>query len=133
MTIDVEDVCTDAQLDEYLGGRLTATLNMLPTAWADASPAREYALRRTLLSLERRSPPIREADIADVTELHDAVVFGAAARIYDLSITSAGESEVMFHQARRYEQMWRDELANIVITGPESQRIVSRAPAIYRR
>ncbi len=133
MTIDVESVCTDAQLDEYLGGRLTATLNLLPSSWDDASPARSFALRRTLQALGRRSPPILEGDISDVTELHDAVLFGAVARLYDLAMTSAGDSEVFFHQARRYDQKFRDELASLVITGPQLQRAVSRAPALYRR
>lgn len=133
MTIDVDDVCTDAQLDEFLGGALTKTLNLLPGEWADGEPARAYALRRTLQSLERRNPPIFEDDISDVTQLMDAVLFGAAARIYDLGITGAGESEVMFHQARRYESKWEREVASLVITGPESQRIVSRSPSIMRR
>jgi hypothetical protein len=133
MTIDVDTVCTDAELDEFLGGALTRTLNMLPGEWADSEPARAYALRRTLQSLERRTPPVFEQDISDVTELHDAVVFGACARLYDLGITSAGESEVMFHQARRYEQKFRDEVASLVLTGPTNERIASRAPSIFRR
>lgn len=133
MTIDVESVCTDAQLDEYLGGKLTAGVNLLPTEWADASPARQYALRRTLQALARRSPPILEGDISDVTQLHDAVLFGACARLYDLAMTAGGESEVFYLQSKRYDQKFRDELASLVITGPELQRVVSRAPALYRR
>lgn len=133
MTIDVEAVCTDVQLDEYLGGALTKTINLLPAEWDDASPARSFALRRTLQSLARRSPPVLESDIADPTELHDAVLFGAAARLYDIAITSGGESEVFFHQARRYEAKFREEIESLVLTGPEQQRVVSRAPALYRR
>lgn len=133
MTIDVETVCTDAQLDEYLGGKLLASVNLMPVGWDDASPARAFALRRTLQSLGRRSPPIREGDISDPTQLFDAVVFGACARLYDLGMTSGGDSEVFYMQAKRYDQKWRDEMASLVITGPELQRVVSRAPALYRR
>lgn len=133
MTINIESVCTDAQLDEYLGGRLNATLNLMPSAWDDALPARAFALRRTLQALGRRSPPILEGDISDPTQLHDAVLFGACARIYELAMTAGGESEVFYLQAKRYDQKFRDELASLVITGPEQQRVVSRAPAIYRR
>lgn len=133
MTIDVDTVCSEAELDEYLGGALTKTINLLPGEWADSEPARAYALRRTLQTLSRRTPPIFEEDISDATELHDAVVFGACARIYDLGITGAGESEVMFHQARRYEAKWQSEVQSLVITGPASQRIASRSPSISRR
>ena len=133
MTIDVESVCTDTQLDSYLGGKLNATVNLMPVGWTNAAPAREYALRRTLQSLERRSPPIRVGDISDPTQLHDAVVFGACARLYDLGMTSGGESEVFYLQAKRYDQKWCEEMESLIITGPESQRIASRAPAIYRR
>lgn len=133
MSIDVESVCTDVQLDEYLGGRLNATLNLLPSAWDDALPARAFALRRTLQAMARRSPPILEGDISDPTQLHDAVLFGSCARLYDLGMTSGGESELFYLQAKRYDQKFRDELASLVITTPEAHRAVSRAPALYRR
>lgn len=133
MAISLDSVCTEEQLDDYLGNRLTATLNLLPGGWTDAEPARSYALRRTLQSLERRTPPVREGDISDPTQLRDAVIFGACARIFDLHITAANESEVFFHQAKRYESKFTNEVNSLVITGPASERIVSRAPSISRR
>lgn len=133
MAIDVETVCTDAQIDTHLGGKLTASVNLLPTAWeGTALPARAEALRRTLLSLSRRTPPIRESDISDPTELHDAVLFGSISHMFDAQITSGAESEVLYLQARNYEKRFERELASLVITGPASERIVSRAPSISR-
>lgn len=133
MTISVDDVLTEAALDEYLGGQLTATVNLMPAGWTDAEPARQWALDRVLQSLKRRTPPILEGDIADVTELRDAVIFGAASRLYDIALTSAGESEVMFHKWREYDRKFNAELSSMVITGPASERIVSRSPSIMRR
>ena len=134
MTISIDDVCTDAQIDEHLGGRLTANIGILPASWGgSALPARNYALRRALQSLDRRTPPVREGDISDPSQLHDAVLFGAIAHMFDAQVTSGGESEVLYLQARNYEKRFMAELSSLVITGPNSERIISRAPSISRR
>lgn len=133
MAIALDDVCTEAQLDEFLGGQLAQQISLCPGGWANAEPARAYALRRTLQVLARRTPPILESEISVPAELHDAVVFGACARIFNLAMTSAGESEVMFHQSRAYQKQWQDEVDTIIVTTPQHARAASRAPAIYRR
>jgi flavin-binding protein dodecin len=117
MAIDIEDVCTHAQLDEFLGGQLSAQAALLPRAWVgDSTPARQYALDRLVDALRRRNPPIREADLADVSELRHAVMNGAAAHIYRLGMATAGDAALFDVQARHYEREFQSELTGLAPT-----------------
>ncbi len=87
--IDVDDVCTHEQLGDEAGG-LEELENVLPVSYAGSSAApREAALRVVLKACSRRTPPIYEADFLDVTELRDAVAYGALERIYREAMTGA--------------------------------------------
>lgn len=114
MAINLDDVCTHAQLDEFLGGQLTAGQSLLPRQWAgDSSPARQHALDRVMGALRKRNPPVREGDLADVGELRFAVTYGAAAHIYRLGMAAAGDAAVFDAQARAYDRMFDDELLGL--------------------
>lgn len=133
MAIDVDTVATDADLDDLLGGQLLAHVRMLPQSWGDAKRARQHALDVTLEALVRRTPPIRTTDISDVSELKRAVLYGAAAKLYEVGLTTANEGEVFHSKWQHYEMMFRREIDNVVITSPYNERIVSRSPSISRR
>ena len=133
MTIDVEDVATDAQLNALLLGQLTANIKLLPVALADASTLRQWALDRTLQRLKRRTPPIFEADISDVTELRDAVLFGAAEKLFEGALSSAADGQVFHAKWQYYSAQFNSEINNLIVTGPAQERISSRGPSITRR
>ncbi len=96
MTIEVDDVATDSDLDTYVGG--SAVLQgLLPEEWHDegaaakwARPARSEALATALRTLAARRPPIRETDLVDATELKMCVVYGALEIIYRNAIEHEG-------------------------------------------
>lgn len=114
--MDAETVCTEAQLDEFLGGQLAGQTRLVPSTWANAKPARQWALDRALESLARRRPPIREANIATPSELRAAVEYGAAHRLYDLAATSGSDAELFIVKARDYGKAFRAELEAMQIT-----------------
>lgn len=113
MTIDVDTVCTDEQLDEFLGGHLTANQHLQPADWATAAPARQYALDRIMNALRRRTPPILEADLSDVTELKFAVMLGAAEHLHMLAASSGGDVEVFAFKAKTYARQFEDEISGL--------------------
>lgn len=133
MTIDVDDVCTDAQLDVFLGGRLTANQRLQPQAWTDAAPARQYALDRVVNALKRRTPPILEADLQDVTELRLAVQLGAAEHLHMLAASSGSDVEVFAFKAKQYGRQFEDELNGLSPTLRGGGRGSSYSFAISRR
>ncbi len=102
--MDVETVCTEADLGDYLGDQLTAQSRILPSTWTDASKARQQALDEVLTALSRRTPPIREADLATPTELKRAVQYGAEMWLLWHSLTTAGQDSVLafkYSEARK--------------------------------
>lgn len=133
MAIAIASVATDAHVDDELGGQLLAHVRMLPQGWTDIEPLRQRALDIVVDALRRRTPPVFETDIADVTELRRAVVYGACAKLFEIAITAAGEGQVFALKWEHYERMFRREIESLVITGPEQQRIASRSPSISRR
>lgn len=142
-TIDVEEVLTDAQLDEYLGGALRGGIGLLPPAWESALPARKHALDRVVDHLARLPVPVLEADLADVTELRRAVLYGACAHLYTLAITRAGDFETFAASAKRFDALFASELEGLrpkiatVLDGRdgtlETHRAATRSIGIVRR
>lgn len=133
MAIDVDTVATDADVDIELGGQLLAHVTLLPQDWTDIKAFRQRALDIATDALKRRTPPIFESDISDVTELRRAVVYGSCEKLYELALTNAADGEVFHAKWMHYKAMFRREVESLVITGPQSQRIVSRSPSISRR
>lgn len=86
MAIDIDDVCTHDQLADEVGGAAVLA-ELLPDEWAsDSAKARQASLDRVLSALARRTPPIREEDLRDVTELRRAVLMGAAEHVYRMGM-----------------------------------------------
>ncbi len=113
ITLDLETICTDGDLDEFLGGQLRGGVGLIPPAWESAEPARRYALSRVVDHLARLPVPIRQSDIADPSELSRAVLYGAAAHLYTLAITRAGDFEVFAAAAKRFEGLFASELETL--------------------
>lgn len=70
MTIAIADVCTDAQLAELVPQQVID--KMQPTV-AVRDAYRTKALEDVLAELEKRSPPIYQANITNVSELRSPV------------------------------------------------------------
>lgn len=117
MTISVDDVCTHANLCDEVGG--TGVLEpILPAGWeGEATSAnrtlsvRTAALNEVLRALERRVPPIREADLSDVTELRTAVTYNALSRLYAMAMSSADSPFGLRY--KDFQQRYRDEITGM--------------------
>ena len=133
MTIEIDDVCTDADLDEFLGGQLSAGQHLMPKAWASAEPARQYALDRIMAALARRTPPIREADLADKTELKMAVLFGASEHLNMLSASSGTDAELFAFKAKEFGKRFDAEINGLTPTLVGGVRGNTYSFAISRR
>ncbi len=133
MTIDVDTVCTDADLDEFLGGQLSSGQHLMPKAWVSAEPARQYALDRVMAALARRTPPIREADLADKTELRVAVLFGAAEHLHMLSASSGSDAELFAFKAKEFGKRFDAEVNGLTPTLVGGLRGSTYSFAISRR
>jgi hypothetical protein len=124
MTIDVEDVATDADLETYTLGKSNLQ-KLLPDEWlqdpdaeydADENPRlatipRQTALDVTLGHLRKRRPPIEAEDLADVTELKTAVCYGALEILYRGSIQHEDSPNVA--RAKSFGKMFADELTSL--------------------
>jgi hypothetical protein len=110
MTISVGSVATDADLVNELGGA-AALANILPADWADAEQARTLALEDVIESLRRRSPPVAENDLANVTQLRRAVTYGALERLYRMAMH--GVDDVYAVQRKLYDTRFNAEVAGL--------------------
>jgi len=104
--MDPDTVLTDAALDEFLGGQALDATTLLPDAWTDLRPARQYALDVVLDRFKRMSPPVLETDIVDPTELADAVQLGAAMRLYRLAMTTGDRDEIFADSYHEYKELF---------------------------
>jgi hypothetical protein len=110
MTIAVDTVCTHAQLQTEIGSAREIARLIPPELSASSATFREAALADVIKALSRRAPPVYEADLADVTDLRDAVAYGAAERLYRLSLTGAADTDAQAAKWRYYRDRFRDEL-----------------------
>lgn len=96
MTIAVDDVCTDAQMANLLGGAVL--LNAVQPTLATRDAKRTDALPDVLEELKKRSPPVYEADLADVAELRTSVGYLALYRLCREARTVPGDRWDMLAQ-----------------------------------
>jgi hypothetical protein len=96
MTIDVDDVCTDADLPGLLG--TADLLNRLQPSVSSRDVKRANALLDVLEELKKRSPPVYDADLADPEELSDAVGYLALYRLCREARATAGDRWDMLAQ-----------------------------------
>lgn len=138
--IDVDDVLTDAELDEFLGGQVLGQTTLLPAGWEDAQPARQFALGEVLRLLRRSTPSVAEDDVDPTHEaLKRAVLLGAAARLYQLAISSAVDASLFYAMEKRYKAERDDEIRALAREIHESKPLTDargrgrRSVSIVRR
>lgn len=86
--LDVDDVCTHEDLAAEVGGSNELD-NLTPDEYeGNSKPMRERALRDTLKALARRTPPILEVQLADPTDLREAVIYGTLAHLYRMGMST---------------------------------------------
>lgn len=116
MTIAIDDVCTEEQLREHLGGQTIDSTGLKPRGWDTCEPARQSALDAVLLALRSRTPPIRDTDLADPTELRQCVLYGAKAQLYELAMTSAADGALFLEKWRIAHRQYNDALRSLAPT-----------------
>lgn len=131
-TVDVDSVATDADLVEELGDE-TILNRILPKSSKDSRPFRKKALEATTKALSRRTPPIRDSDLSDVTELRDCVVYGALARIYASNMTSGSEDALFTAKAQEWSDAYDNELEALQPTLGDEVRGPSMSITVHRR
>lgn len=131
--MDVETVCTEAEFASYLAGQLTTQANLLPPSWSDATPARTQALDDILRALERRTPPIRETDLAVPAELKRAVQYGAEMWLYWHSLSTVGDGSVFAFKYGEARKRFSAEIDGLMPTLSGGLRGSTASFSIARR
>jgi hypothetical protein len=140
VTIDVETVCTDADLETHTLGKNNLQ-KLLPNEWlADPDQPyhaetnvkstlipRQHVLGEVLEHLRKRRPPIYETDLADVTQLKTVVSYGSLAVIYGGA--EQYEDSPNAERAKRFQKKYADELSGLqpdVIAGATTSSLSVR-------
>lgn len=114
--MNVETVCTEAELTSYFAGQLTGQSKLLPPGWPDATQARVQALDDVLAHLLRRVPPIREGDLTAPSELKRAVMYGAEMWLYWYALTTAGQDSILVFKHDRSQKRFAAEMNGLTPT-----------------
>jgi hypothetical protein len=132
MTIDVDNVATDSDLSDEIGGQPILS-NLIPVSWENsAEKARQGALKHILKHLARRVPPITESDLLDEEELKECVIWGSLAHLYRINITG-GPDDPNAKLEKKYASMFSSELNALSPTVSSGERANSRSIAFHRR
>lgn len=118
MAVDVEDVCTDDDLEAHTLGRSNLQ-DIIPNDWLDetlgrksAAQARQHVLNEEVLKeLRMRRPPILEDHLADLTELKLCVCFGTLAMLYMGSATN--EESPYMKKAKYFAEKYKAAKAEL--------------------
>ncbi len=129
---DVDLVATEADLEDEIGGT-TALANIRPPDWTDCERARQRAFDRVIAALARRTPPIREGDLARMAELRDAVIYGALAILYSQAMTTGDEDALFTSKRDYYDKRFADEIAGLTPTLAGDLRGATQSFAVERR
>jgi hypothetical protein len=131
--MNVESVCTDDELDDYLQGQLKAQIKLLPVGQTDATKQRTQALDDVLTALSRRTPPIREADLAVPAELKRAVKYGAEMWLLYHGLTNASPESALFFRYTQAKKRFDAEIEGLTPTLTGGFRGNSSGYAVSRR
>lgn len=131
--MDVDTVCTEEELTDYLQGQLTSQTKLLPPGQADATKQRQQALDGVLRALSRRTPPIRETDLATPAELKTAVLYGAEMWLRSGNLTNASPESAMFFQYNEAKKRFSAEIDGMTPTLTGGLRGSTFSFAISRR
>jgi hypothetical protein len=85
MSLNVDDICTDADLLNRAGA---SRLKQAKSEISERDAARATALREVVLALQGRSPPIAESQLVDPTELRDVVTYRALQILFENAMGS---------------------------------------------
>jgi hypothetical protein len=116
VSLDVNDICTDAHLEEYTLGRSNLT-EIIPAEWLDGDDAktaliaRQNALAFVLECLARRRPPIRESDLLVPSELKIAVAYRTLSMLYGGAITF--DESPFGKQSKRFDALFTQEMTSL--------------------
>ena len=123
--IDVQEVATDGDLETEITKKEFCRLAGDDTE--AGKDARQLALDDILYQLANRVPPIQEGDLAFITELKIATVYGAVARMYRNRITTGDNDDVNFTKSKLYQKLFdsrsgqlRPQVSNQQLAGPSS-------------
>jgi hypothetical protein len=114
--INVDSVATDQDLIDEMGGseKLVSTLR----TQAARDGYRANAWSDVVGALATRSPPVRESDLVDPTELKMAVVYRVLSKACFQAATSAKEEDVFHARALRYANEYKAAVARNVTVSP---------------
>ena len=130
MTTDANLVCTDDELNSFLGGELE---NLIPLLWnGTAKPARQNALDVILDSFARRTPPIYAGDF-NTSQIKRAVLFGAAERLYQIACTTGNQTDLFAFHQQTYGKKFEDEIQGMMLTVTGGERVAIGSLSISRR
>lgn len=137
MALDVDTICTDADLDLELGGQGLTKTGLIPAAWGgSARVARQGALDRMLEHFARLTPPTLEEHLAEPSQLKRGVIYGASEHLYRLAATGTGSGELFYEMMKHYSALFTKEMENLrpkVTTGGDcSGRAVTRRVVVIR-
>jgi hypothetical protein len=131
MTTDANLVCTDDELNQFLGGELT---NLIPLLWGGtAKPARQYGLDVVLDFLSRRSPPIYYSDLQGPAQIKRAVLFGAAEHLFAVNLTTGNQSDLFAYKQQMYAKKFEDELQGLTLIVSGGERVSPGSISVGRR
>lgn len=132
MTISIESVATDQDLADAVGG-FPVLFNLLPREWNESGlTIRQKKLDEVLRYLLRRSPPIYEGYLSDVTELKDAVIWGSLAELHLMAVTGGPDDPHRF-QSKEYTAKYKAELDSMAPTLSTGERMETGMITISRR
>lgn len=110
MTVTIASVATSQDVANELGGQ--AALDNLTSESFTIKHVLDLTLADVLDSLVNRTPPVRDSDIQDPTQLKKSVVFGACARLYRNNITT-GEGDVSSAKHKIYQRQYESILSSL--------------------
>lgn len=131
--MNVDSVCTEEELATYLQGQLTTQTKLLPPGQTDASAQRTQALEDVLRALSRRTPPIRETDLAIPAELKHAVKYGAEMWLLYWGLTNASPDSVLPFRYSEAKKRFAAEIDGLTPTLTGGFRGNSSGFGIFRR
>ena len=129
--MDVEDVATDEDLHQEIGG--VDALRNITSETNTAKQARQSALADVLFHFANQSPPIAEHDFIAPAELNRVVKFGALARLYRNNMTTGGGEDVHGAKARMFQKMYEGALGSLRPTVGASAKAAPMSIALHRR
>lgn len=119
---------TDDELDDLLGGQGHASTTLRPASWDNLFPALTYAYDELGVQLSRcvEGATVERGFALAPVETKRALLFLAAARLYELAATTAVDGSIMLRHFKTYTGKYEHEETRVcdklrkAETGPPS-------------